>query len=183
MWLKIAVFIACSAGIIIVSLRSFRRKKSHGFYRFFGWEILLALIILNIDHWNQNPLIPRQVISWIFLTTSIYFAVTSFYLLMVLGAPSKEREDETLLGLEKTTRLVTVKIYRFIRHPMYSSLIFLAWGAFLKDVNWITLVLAMGATFFLITGALKEEKENLEYFGEDYRTYMDRTKRFVPFII
>jgi protein-S-isoprenylcysteine O-methyltransferase Ste14 len=104
MWLKIAVFIACSAGIIIVSLRSFKRKKSHGFYRFFGWEILLALI-------------------------------------------------------------------------------FLAWGAFLKDVNWITLILAMGATFFLITGALQEERENLEYFGEDYRAYMERTKRFVPYII
>ena len=35
------------------------------------------------------------------------------------------RENAALLELEKTSRLVTVGLYRYIRHPLYSSLLFL----------------------------------------------------------
>ena len=79
--------------------------------------------------------------------------------------------------------LVTTGIYRYIRHPMYSSLLFLAWGALLKSVTEITLTLAGVATLALIVTAKVEETENLDRFGDEYRDYMRRTRLFVPFLL
>ncbi len=79
--------------------------------------------------------------------------------------------------------LVTTGIYRYIRHPMYSSLLFLAWGALLKSVTAITLILAGVATLTLIVTAKVEETEDLDQFGDEYRDYMRRTRLFVPFLL
>jgi protein-S-isoprenylcysteine O-methyltransferase Ste14 len=44
-------------------------------------------------------------------------------------------------------------------------------------------VLALVACGFLLAAVYAEEAENLRYFGEKYRVYMKRTKRFLPFIL
>jgi protein-S-isoprenylcysteine O-methyltransferase Ste14 len=77
---------------------------------------------------------------------------------------------------------VTTGVYAYIRHPMYTSLLYLAWGVFFKRPSWIAGVLAAGAMVFLILTAKVEEAEDLRYFGEGYRTYMRGTKMFVPFV-
>jgi len=58
--------------------------------------------------------------------------------------------------------LVTEGIYRYIRHPMYSSLLLLAWGVFFKSFSWAALVLVLVATLALFATAKAEEAENLE---------------------
>lgn len=88
-----------------------------------------------------------------------------------------------MFGWENTEKLVTTGIYCYVRHPMYSSLLFLAWGALLKSVTVSTVVLAGVATLALIATAKSEEKENLSRFGEEYRIYMRRTRLFVPFVL
>ena len=84
---------------------------------------------------------------------------------------------------ENTEMLVTTGIYRYIRHPMYSSLLFLAWGALLKSVTPGTLILTGIATLALVVTAKVEEAEDLARFGEEYRNYMQRTRLFVPFLL
>jgi protein-S-isoprenylcysteine O-methyltransferase Ste14 len=98
------------------------------------------------------------------------------------GKLNQERNDPALVGIEKTTELVTTGVYHYIRHPFYSSLLFLGWGILLKNVNWIAIFLAMITTSLLIITARKEEIENIQYFGGKYQEYMKRTKMFVPFI-
>ena len=107
-------------------------------------------------------------------------ALTRF---IVSGKPGPEREDDTLIGFEKTTQLITTGSYRYIRHPMYTSLLLFTWGAFLKGYDWISTALALMASIFMILCVLQEEKENLLYFGDTYREYMKKTKRFIPFLI
>lgn len=47
--------------------------------------------------------------------------------------------------------------------------------------SWIgSVVLALGASGFLIAAAVAEERENLQRFGPDYAAYLKRTRRFVP---
>jgi protein-S-isoprenylcysteine O-methyltransferase Ste14 len=87
-----------------------------------------------------------------------------------------------LVAFEKTTALVTTGAYSYIRHPLYSSLLFLAWGIFFKDPSWLGGLLALGATLFLVATARVEEAENLRFFGEAYREYMKQTGMFVPFL-
>jgi protein-S-isoprenylcysteine O-methyltransferase Ste14 len=107
---------------------------------------------------------------------------SSVQLLRMIGKPDDRRSDMSLLGVEKTTTLVIVGAYRYIRHPLYSSLLFLAWGVFLKSPSWPGGSLAIAATAFLTATAKVEESENIRYFGSAYREYMKQTKMFIPFL-
>ena len=75
------------------------------------------------------------------------------------GKPDPTRQDETLLDLEKTTQLVTEGAYKYIRHPLYTSLILLAWGALFKSPSWREFSLALAASAFLYITAKIEEGE------------------------
>ena len=74
-------------------------------------------------------------------------------------------------------------IFRYIRHPLYSSLIFLTWGIFLKNETADLLIVALISTLFLYLTAIFDEKECVRFFGEKYVEYKKRSKMFIPFII
>jgi protein-S-isoprenylcysteine O-methyltransferase Ste14 len=65
---------------------------------------------------------------------------------------------------------------------MYGSLLFLAWGAFLKGVGWYTLCLVAVATAGLVATAKADEVECVRYFGPSYEEYMRRTRMFMPWV-
>jgi protein-S-isoprenylcysteine O-methyltransferase Ste14 len=182
MIIKAVIFLIVSIIIIYFSRASINKPQSHGFYRFFAWESIAASVLLNIDSWFTNPFSVTQIISWILLVISLFLIIHGIILLRKIGKPNETRGDSTLLGLEKTTRLVVEGAYRYIRHPFYSSLLFLAWGVFLKSVSIVGLVLAVLATIFLVLTGKFEEKEDIRYFGSEYLEYMKRTKMFIPFI-
>jgi protein-S-isoprenylcysteine O-methyltransferase Ste14 len=180
---RLALFFAGSAAIIKLSWRSLRDLRSHGFYRFFAFELLWALVLQNVRVWFRNPLSPRQLVSWFLGAASIALAIEGFRLLRVIGRPSPTAARNTNLGFENTTTLVTVGAYRFIRHPLYASLLALVWCAYLKSPLTVSsIALALSATGFLVATSIAEERENLVRFGATYADYMKHTRRFVPFL-
>ena len=179
---KVLLFIIASVPILWLSLTSLRSLRSHGFYRFFAWEAILALILLNLNYWFYEPFRIHQLISWCLLIGSIYLVAHGMQLLKAAGKPDKQREDPSLLGLEKTTELVTKGPYRYIRHPLYGSLLLLAWGAFFKQLSVAGFCLAVLATVFLTATAKIEERENINFFGSTYKAYMQKTKMFIPLL-
>lgn len=176
------LFVVLSAGIIYFSRASLRVPSSHGFYRFFAWEFLLVLFLLNWTRWFHDPFSVHQLVSWILLFTSGILVLYGMYLLWFVGRPDEKRPDDLIYHIEKTTVLVTEGVFRYIRHPIYSSLLFLGWGVFFKDPSWLAGLLAAGATGFLIRTGQVEERENIRYFGEEYREYMKQTRMFIPFL-
>ena len=180
---KLIVFIVLSAALIYVSRASLRVPRSHGFFRFFAAEFDLALVLLNLNRWFQEPFSSHQIASWLLLAVSIALVVHGAYLLKVVGKPDSRRSDEVpLAGIEKTTSLVTVGAYKFIRHPIYSSGFYGTWGVFFKDPSWLGIIFALAATTFWVVAAKIEDAECIRYFGPRYRDYMKRTKMFVPFL-
>lgn len=181
--LRGALFVAASAFIVRLSWRSLKDRRSHGFYRFFAFELLAALILRNVPVWFRDPLSPRQLASWLLGAVSIGLAIEGFRLLRVVGRPADTRARDSNLRFESTTALVTVGAYRYIRHPMYASLLALACCAYLKNpLAAASAVLAVGAVGFLAATAMVEERENRVRFGPAYDAYMARTRRFVPFV-
>jgi protein-S-isoprenylcysteine O-methyltransferase Ste14 len=180
---RLAIFFAASAAIILLSWRSLRDVRSHGFYRFFAVELLSALILLNVPAWFRDPASARQLVSWFLGAASLGLAIEGFRLLRVIGRPVPTAARSTNLPLENTTTLVTVGVYRFIRHPLYASLLALVWCAYLKNPFAVSgIVLALSASGFLIATSVAEERENLVRFGAAYAAYMKRTPRFLPFL-
>ncbi len=183
MVIKFIVFAVVTIGFFYVSRVSLRIRESHGFYRFFAWEAILILILLNIDQWYAGESgSTLQIIARLCLFLSLYLVIDGVRLLHFVGKSNGTRDDDTLIGLEKTTVLVTSGLFKYIRHPMYSSLFFLAWGAFFKSPSWLGGGLAIVSILFLNAAAKAEELENVHYFGEIYRKYMQKTKRFIPFV-
>jgi protein-S-isoprenylcysteine O-methyltransferase Ste14 len=108
--------------------------------------------------------------------------VWAVVLLHRVGSPRPAGEQSSDYAWEHTGSLITTGIFRYIRHPMYASLLLLAWGAFLKSVSVTTSILVVVATLAVMATVRLEEVENLVRFGQAYRDYMERTRRFVPFL-
>lgn len=180
--LKIIVFLIASGFFVWLSRGSIRIRRSHGFYRLFAWESILMLVLLNIDYWFDNWLCMRQITSWILLAFSIYPVMHGSLALHRSGKPDKVRADSSLIGIERTTVLVTSGIYRHIRHPIYSSVVIGVWGVVLKKVSAASIILALVSIILITITAKIEESENIQYFGDEYRKYIERTKMFIPYI-
>jgi protein-S-isoprenylcysteine O-methyltransferase Ste14 len=179
----IALFILATLAILRLSWHSLHSLKAHGFYRFFAFEFIACLIIVNLPFWFHDPWSERQIGSYIFGAISIGLAAEGFRLLIMIGKPSSSAVQDTYLAFENTTRLVRVGAFRFIRHPLYASLFALVICTWLKaPLSAINIALAFAAGGFLLATALAEEKENLARFGAEYAEYMKRTRRFVPFL-
>jgi protein-S-isoprenylcysteine O-methyltransferase Ste14 len=171
---QISLFVGGSILFFLYSRRYLTDPGAHGFYRFFGWEMTLFLVVINLPVWFKDPLSPFQVASWLLLLACILLAGFGFLQLSHFG---KARGS-----FENTTRLVEEGLYKFIRHPLYSSLIVGSWGVALKNPDLLSLVAAAAATVFYNLTARVEEEEMLAKFGAVYRDYMKRTKRFIPFV-
>ncbi len=180
--IKLCLFVLGSSGLIYVSRASLRQPRSHGFYRFFAWEFLLAMFIVNMDTWFTDPFSWHQLISWGLLIGSGFLVAHGVWLLKQIGAQDARRDDTPMYNFEKTTRLVVVGAYRYIRHPLYSSLLFLGWGMFFKSPSWLDLLLGALITLFLTATARAEEGENVRFFGQEYQAYMKKTRMFIPFL-
>jgi protein-S-isoprenylcysteine O-methyltransferase len=73
--------------------------------------------------------------------------------------------------------------YRFVRHPAYTGTLLTVLGFGLALTNGLSLAIMLvlpGLAFAFRMHV--EEAALLAAFGEDYRRYMQRTKRLIPFI-
>jgi protein-S-isoprenylcysteine O-methyltransferase Ste14 len=172
MLIKFVIFIVVS---ILLFLFTLSRSHRHRYYRFFAFESLLVIVLLNTDTWFINPFSLIQIISWIFLAGSLFLAIHGFRLLRIAGSPKGDIED--------TTELVTIGAYGYIRHPLYCSLFLGGVGAFLKKPSYPGFFFLIILMVFLYATARVEEIDNLKRFGSAYRSYMERTRMFIPFLV
>jgi protein-S-isoprenylcysteine O-methyltransferase Ste14 len=181
--IRILLYILASAFFLKISWRPLHNPRSHGFYRFFVFEGVLILFLLNAPYWFHDPLSLRQALSLVMLLGALYCVVRAVRLLKQKGGRRSSGATPENLAFENTAHLVTEGIFAHIRHPMYTSLLLLTWGLFLKRIHLLGFLLAMVTTACTVVAARFEERENLVYFGRRYREYMQRSKRFIPFIV
>jgi len=191
--IKLVVLLALTGALLWASRRSLRQPGTHGFYRFFAFEAIAALCVLAVDFtWFDDFFSVRKLVSLILLLLSVYLVVEAVVLLHRVGKPKSPGEpreavpatataQEDLYDFEQTTHLVTTGLYRYIRHPMYSSLLCLAWGLAVREPSYLGFALAIVATVFIYATARADEREDIARFGDEYVQYMRTTKRFIPF--
>jgi protein-S-isoprenylcysteine O-methyltransferase Ste14 len=77
--------------------------------------------------------------------------------------------------------LVTDGVYDLVRHPQYTGLFLIVFGE--GVVHWPTIVSVAAfpvIVFAYALLALREERQMLETFGDDYRAYQRRVPMFIP---
>jgi protein-S-isoprenylcysteine O-methyltransferase Ste14 len=70
-------------------------------------------------------------------------------------------------------------IYRFSRHPMYLSMIFVYTAVSVAAESWLFSIITLITIVLQRFQAVQEERFCLEKFGQAYREYMARTPRWI----
>ncbi|APO66227.1 phospholipid methyltransferase protein [Rhizobium gallicum] len=86
------------------------------------------------------------------------------------------------LEIRDQHQLISSGPYAFVRHPMYTSFLLMGLGQAFLLSNWVVgLAGLIGFAILFFLRVDKEERMMLEIFGAQYRAYMDRTKRIIPY--
>ncbi len=81
---------------------------------------------------------------------------------------------------KRAHRLVTSGPYRWVRHPFYGVMAMLIVAISLVAANWFFLLSGSLVLLLLVVRTRTEETNLLARFGDDYRSYVLRTGRFLP---
>jgi protein-S-isoprenylcysteine O-methyltransferase Ste14 len=133
-----------------------------------------AIVWMNHD-WTRSPSIARIVPAICFL---ILGGVLSWTSARTLG-----RQWRFDAGLNADHQLVQAGAYRFIRHPIYASMLCMLLGTGLLITPVRLLLLAL--VFFCIGVEIRIRIEDAllaSRFGEEFRTYQRRVPAYLPFI-
>jgi protein-S-isoprenylcysteine O-methyltransferase Ste14 len=91
------------------------------------------------------------------------------------------RSWSAVVQIKRDQKLVTEGIYRCLRHPIYSA--HLLWGAaqVLLIHNWMCGFLGFALIVAIMALRIpREEKLLLDQYGEEYRSYMQRSGALLP---
>ncbi len=80
------------------------------------------------------------------------------------------------------TKLITTGPYRWIRHPMYLSVILMLTGLALRSQHWLGYTGLLLASIAVLWKSFLEERY-LESTFDQYEEYKSRTKRIIPFLL
>ncbi len=86
------------------------------------------------------------------------------------------------LQLRAEHSLVTTGPYRWVRHPMYTSLIVFFAGVALLSGHLLVQIPAVVFVLFFVTRIPSEELMLQHRFGDEYVTYAQRSSALVPFV-
>jgi protein-S-isoprenylcysteine O-methyltransferase Ste14 len=68
--------------------------------------------------------------------------------------------------------------YKLVRHPLYSGFFIAFWAT--PDMSYGHLLLAVGMSIFMLIAIQYEERDLIDTFGSDYRSYRERVGMLTP---
>jgi protein-S-isoprenylcysteine O-methyltransferase Ste14 len=187
LWLILAITLWGTIHSLLASLgfKNFLRRTLGGrfmkFYRLlynffsivsFGFILFLMITLPDKDLYRISS-------PWTYLMLTGQ-AISAFFLLVAV----LQTDMLSFAGLrqliqeEKTGKLVTDGLYRFVRHPLYTFSLLVLWLSPSVTVNSFVVYLAL--TLYVLVGAFFEERKLLREFGKDYAKYRTVTPMLIP---
>ena len=138
--------------------------------------VFLQLFIISL-HFLQWEFIPQKQI--IQVTTLSYllgvFIIIIAFIILIVAIKDLGRNLSPYPRPIKNGNLVTKGIYRFTRHPMYYSLIFISFGIFLTKLSiyYLFLLISLG---LIIKFKIALEEQYLNNKFKNYLFYKNEVK-------
>ncbi|MCC7362523.1 MAG: isoprenylcysteine carboxylmethyltransferase family protein [Anaerolineales bacterium] len=177
---------------------------------FVAWAALEAAANLRLgrpgsisrDRWSRAAIMGGMVLALTLAVTATRAAAfnfaagraVSFYLGLALMAGGMGLRAWAIaqlggyfvpeVAIQPGQRVYDQGLYRYLRHPSYAGTFVTILGYGLALSNWISLAIMLVIPGVAYGWRMRVEEAALtEAFGEEYRAYMRRTKRIIPFIL
>ncbi|MEO6815405.1 MAG: isoprenylcysteine carboxylmethyltransferase family protein [Edaphobacter sp.] len=173
-------WIASEVGILLFT----RTRSSAGEVQDRGSIVVLwAALLISITLGRWIGLMHPQTIffqaHWVRVATVAIFAVAlalRWTAVITLG-----RSFSANVAIRTTQSLHKTGLYRLVRHPSYTGLIFILFAEALRTRNWVGFaVVLIPTTAALLYRIHVEETALSSAFGEEYAVYSRTTKRLIP---
>lgn len=113
-----------------------------------------------------------EISGWVLM----YFALGQYDLSRFAGThqlkaakPVTHTDDDEILQ--------TKGLHHYVRHPLYSAVFLILWGAGWTPLGLATAIFGSG---YLLVGTYYEERRLLARYGQTYANYRDRVPAFIP---
>jgi protein-S-isoprenylcysteine O-methyltransferase Ste14 len=150
--------------------------------------VLFATLALALLLWQWRPM---PEVLWSTANPTVAMALTglSLFGFVVVLTSSYLINHFELFGLQQVINNLndrkmadpvfrTPLFYQFVRHPLYVGFIIAFWSTPSMTVGH--LLFAVATTAYIVIGALLEERDLVDLFGDDYRRYRERVSMLVP---
>lgn len=147
------------------------------FYNLFSFISLVPILYLMISLPNAD--LYRVPSPWNYLFLAGQGLSALFLLVAVL-----QTDVWSFAGLrqlfegERPGALVTVGLYRIVRHPLYTFSLLALWSSPAVSINVFVVYLAL--TAYILVGIIFEERKLLREFGQAYADYKSVTPMLIP---
>jgi protein-S-isoprenylcysteine O-methyltransferase Ste14 len=159
---------------IVLTLFSFLRRK-------IGWGEAFAIIVaLGFYNVSFSVLGGIQPIPVDFID---FFAIGLFLFGSYLNTYSEYQRKQFKKKTENRDKLFTEGLFKYSRHINYFGDVVWLYGFALMTRNpWSLLVPLVGITSFVFFNIPALEHYLKEKYGQEYDTWTEKTKKFVPFV-
>jgi protein-S-isoprenylcysteine O-methyltransferase Ste14 len=87
------------------------------------------------------------------------------------------------VAIQEGQETIDKGVYKLIRHPSYAGFLLSFLGLGLLIGNWLSIVITFLPPLLMFIRRMNIEEELLcEQLGDEYRDYMERTKRLIPMV-
>jgi protein-S-isoprenylcysteine O-methyltransferase Ste14 len=139
---------------------------------FWQWRAMPAVVWQIANPAAANAVIALSLVGWLIVLTST-FLINHFELFGL------HQVANNLAGRPMPVpRFRTPVYYKLVRHPIYLGFIIAFWAAPVMTVGH--LLFAAVTTAYIVVGALLEERDLIEMFGDEYRRYRHQVAMLVP---
>tara|TARA_Y200000002_G_scaffold325098_1_gene287047 strand:- start:51 stop:524 length:474 start_codon:yes stop_codon:yes gene_type:complete len=140
-------------------------------------SLVIFQFLIIILHFIELEFLPNKEI----MQVNFIFCFAGFFLIIISSIAMLLAIKELRSNLSPFPRprlkgnLITSGIYRFIRHPMYYSLILISFGLFITKLTFYHLVLTISLALIIKFKIIMEEKYLNKKF-KNYFLYTDKVK-------
>jgi protein-S-isoprenylcysteine O-methyltransferase Ste14 len=153
----------------------FNVEKQDRSFIFIVVPFYLSLYLTTLEYWLTKPELHIGTIIAGFAL--LYFGI----ILRIIALLTLSQGFSTAIEAKADSKLVTSGVYKYIRHPLYSTVFIMAMsGSIIFSSTYCWLI--VGITCWGLLFRIRKEESFLNQQFPEYREYCKRTKRIIPFI-